>query len=223
MTMPLGPNLVQNGDFEEPLVASIDDADKGWFVRTAVNGSEAVLSEESPFAGHHSLLMQTPVPVTFSSEAYSDPDYSRFIKQANGGKGGGEAQVIQKVPVVAGHEYSLRYRYRCEEMQPERRQTGHPRGYILFRARLDWLCTPPFKAPSIGTGNQGNSMPEWQTVQDFYNQPWLFAKTYLAPEGATGAMLAFQLNTVAADHMPKLFLDNVEFVDLATRSSRTIN
>lgn len=223
IAMPLGPNLVKNGGFEEPLVASREDADKGWFVGTAANGSEAVLSEESPFTGLHSLLMQTTVPVSFPQDAYNDPDYTRFIKCANGGKGGGEAMIMQKVPVVAGHEYSLRYRYRCEEMQPERRQPGHPRGYILFRARLDWLCTPPFKAPSIGTGNQGNSMAEWQTVHDFYDQPWLFSKTYLAPEGATGAMLAFQLSTLAADHMPKLFLDNVEFVDLATRSSGTLN
>ena len=37
---------------------------------------------------------------------------------------------------------------------------------------------------------------------------------YLAPPGATGAILTIRLSTNAADRMPTVFLDDVELVDL---------
>ena len=89
VVMPLGRSLLRNGGFEEPLVESRQDADRGWFAVTAQNGSGAVLGGESPYSGRRSLLLETTTPVTFPPKAYDAPDYEVFRRSANGGKGGG--------------------------------------------------------------------------------------------------------------------------------------
>ena len=102
LVMPLGRNLLRNGGFEEPLVESRQEAEQGWFAVTAQNGSGAVLSGESPYSGRRSLLLETTAPITFPPKAYDAPDYDDFRRSANGGKGGGWVEVVQKVAVTGG-------------------------------------------------------------------------------------------------------------------------
>jgi hypothetical protein len=212
IVMPLGRNLLRNGGFEEPLVESRQEADRGWFTITAQNGSGAVLSGESPYSGHLSLLLETTTPVTFPSTAYDASDYGVFLRSANGGKGGGGVEVVQKVPVTAGHHYSLRYRYRCEDFQAERKPPGHPRGYVVFYGRIDWLCKPPKRGSSVGVASIFQSTPDWKTVTDF--RGWDMSTPYLAPEGATAVQVIFGMRTMAEGRLPKFFLDDVELVDV---------
>ena len=179
---------------------------------TAKNGSNAVLSPASPYSGHHSLLMQTTTPVRFPPEGYNDPDYAAFIRSANGGSGGGMVEVLQTVPVVAGHRYSVRYHYRCEDFQPERKQPGHPRGYVAFGGRVEWRCTPPHRAPADSVGSFYDSAPEWQRIADY--RGWDMARPYRAPEDAKEAIVIFALKTFAEGRRPKVYIDDVEFVDL---------
>ena len=212
LALPLGPNLLKNGGFEEPFVATGAEADKGWFVIAAQNGNGARLSAAAPHSGRQALVLETTVPVTFPPKAYEVADYNEFRKSANNGKGGGSVELVQRVPVIAGHRYSVRYRYRCEDFQPERKQTGHPRGYVAFNGRLDWTCQAPHRAPSVNLGNFYDSMPEWQTVTDY--RGWDMATPYTAPEGAVAANLVFSLRTMAEGRLPRLYLDDVEFVDV---------
>lgn len=212
LAAPLGPNILKNGGFEEPFVASREDADKGWCVTAERNGSTASLSAESPHSGHRSLLFQTATPVSFTPEAYSLPDYEDFRKSANSGKGGGWVEIFQKVPVTGGHRYSLRFNFRSEDFQLERKQTGHPRGYVSFGGRIEWTCRPPQRTPANGLGNFQESMPEWKTVTDY--RGWDMAQPYLAPDGAVSATVIFGMTTLAEGRRPKLFLDDVAFVDV---------
>ena len=212
LVLPLGPNLLRNGNFEEPLVASREEVTRGWFVIPSSNGGRAALSAESPFSGHHSLLMNTRVPVTFPPEAYDWPDYAAFVRSANGGRGGPGVEVLQSVRVIAGHQYSLRCRYRCEDFQPERKEHGHPRGYVAFHGRIDWRCAASHRGSSVDVASCYESMPEWQTARDF--RSWDMPRPYLAPEGATEATIVFRMNTLAEGRSPRLFLDDVEFVDV---------
>lgn len=212
LVMPLGPNLLQNGGFEERLVTSRADVDKGWFVTGQKNGSTASLSTESPHSGHHALLLATTVPVTFPSAAYDFPNYEDFRKSANNGQGAGWVEIIQKVPVKAAHRYSLRYRYRCEDFHPERKPPGHPRGYVAFGGRIEWNSQPPQPTPANGLGNFHESMPDWRTITDY--RDWDMARPYTAPEGAVSATIIFGMTTLAEGRLPRLFLDDVEFVDV---------
>ena len=212
LVMPLGPNLIKNGGFEEPLVSKREDADKGWFVTAERNGNVASASAEAPYCGHRALLMQTTAPVTFPPKAYDFPNYEDFRKSANDGKGNAWAEIMQKVQVTAGHRYSLRFRYRCEDFQAERKQAGHPRGYVSFGGRIEWTCQPPQRTPAIGLGNFQESMPEWKTVTDY--RGWDMAQPYLAPDGAVSATIIFGMTTLVEGRLPKLFLDDVELVDV---------
>ncbi len=51
ITMPMGPNLLHNGTFEEPLVDSKEDMDKGWYASRAVGGSDVTLSTKAALHG----------------------------------------------------------------------------------------------------------------------------------------------------------------------------
>jgi len=215
IVMPLGQNLLHNGGFEEPLVESRQEVDRGWFATAAQNGSGALLSGESPYSGHRSLLLETTTPVTFPSKAYDAPDYNDFRRSANGGKGGGWAEVAQKVPVTAGKRYSLRYRYRCEDFQPERKLPGPGRGYVALYGRMDWLCKPPKPGSSVGVATIFDSAPDWRTVTDF--RGWDMSTPYVAPEGAAAVQVIFGMRTMAEGRLPKFFLDDVELVDVTQK------
>jgi hypothetical protein len=219
IAMPLGPNLIQNGSFEDAFVGSAQDIDKGWYITRAVNGNDAMMSAESSYSGHRSLLLKASVPVSFPSEAYSYPDYGAFLKTANGGKGFGEVEVHQRVVVTPGHQYSVRFRFRSENYPGERKIAGHPRGYVAFTSRIEWICPPP--SPNRGqrtpVSDQYSNLSiagpifDWHTIYD----PQAFAPPtpYTAPEGAVAADIVFYMRNVT-DSLPKFFIDDVEFVDV---------
>jgi len=207
-----GPNLLKNGGFEGPLV---DSDEEGWRVVSAVNGNVAGVTNDIAFSGHGALLLQTVKPVTFPSEVYDNPDYEVFRKSANGGAGGGVAEVRQKVPVVPGHRYNLSYHYRSEDFMPERKQPGHPRGHITFYARLEWVGSFAIKPPAIELDKEQDSLFEWQTA--FNPNKGVYGSLpapYVAPEGATGAYIILGLKTLTADKLPKLYVDDCELVDV---------
>jgi DNA-binding beta-propeller fold protein YncE len=216
---PLGPNLIRNGGFEEPMVDSIDKMDRGWFAARQENGSTVSLSTESSYTGHNALLMETRVSPSVPPSEYADPDYDgAFLKIFNGGAGGGHAEIMQKVPVIAGHSYRLRYFYRGADFQEERKEPGHPRGYIVFAGRLEWQCQPPNPGSTVGVGDTKVAPDDWQEITDFqhgYDLP----RPYVAPPGAISATIHFELVTNAENHHPRVFLDDVEFVDMARRAS----
>ena len=212
LAMPLGVNLLKNGGFENPFVDSSADKDKGWFVSVAENGSDAALVPYSPYSGHRSLLLETPIPVTFPAGNYNNPDYGVFISSANGGKGGGNVDVRQRVPVVSGHQYSVRFRYRCEDFQPEEKRSGHPRGYVAFGAWMEWVCPPPNQSERDFFGSHYDSIFDWQTVHDYQRDA--ISAPYTAPPGAVAADFVLNMRTLAEGHSPKLFIDDVEFVDV---------
>jgi hypothetical protein len=225
IAMPLGPNLVRNGGFEDPLVASAQDMTRGWFVARAVNGNNAATTTESPYSGHQSLILKAVAPVSFPPEAYNNPDYATFLKAANGGKGNGEVEVRQRVTVVPGHQYSFRFQLRSESYPGERKTPGHPRGYVSFVNRIDWICPPP--SPNRGkqspvanpynTNSINGPVLDWLTVYD--PQASGPPAPYTAPEGCNAADIVLMMRNVT-DSLPKFFFDNVEFVDVTPGAPR---
>jgi len=226
IAMPLGPNLIHNGSFEEPLVGSAQDINKGWFVTRAVNGTVALLSTDSSYSGHHALLLQGVSPTVFPPDAYNNPDYTAFLKSANGGKGGGEVEVRQRVNVVPGHQYSMRFVFRSENYREggEIKKPGHPRGYVSFAGRIAWNCPPP--SPNRGkltdvanpfvNGSINHPIPDWYTVYD--PRPFAPPAPYTAPDGCTSADLVLNLRN-NSDSTPKFYIDDVEFVDVTAHPS----
>ena len=177
----------------------------------AKNGAEALLSDESPFTGSRCLLLRNTISVAIDPTSYDNPDYAAFIKGLNHGAGPSHVEVRQRVKVTPGHQYSVRYRYRCEDFQPERKQTGHPRGYVVFGCRLDWNCSAG-KAPVDAVGADYETMPQWQTVWDYRGSA--VAAPFRAPDNAVAVTVVFRLTTAAENRLPRAFLDDVEMVDV---------
>jgi hypothetical protein len=226
IAMPLGPNLIQNGGFEDPFVQSAQDINKGWYISQAVNGNNAVMSTESPYSGHQSLVLKASVPVNFPPEAYNNPDYGAFLKTANGGKGFGYVEVRQRVAVRAGHQYSVRFKFRTNQTYPgDRQAVGHPRGYVIYASQIEWVCPPP--SPNRGklsiVAEPYHPIPitsllyDWHTVYD--TQLLAPPSPYTAPDGAIAADLVFYLRNASAS-LPTFFFDDVEFVDVTTNPAR---
>jgi hypothetical protein len=212
IAMPLGPNLLKNGGFKQPLVPPSPGLGDGWSVTTARNGAEALLSDESRFTGRRCLLLRNTVPVSIDPTSYDNPNYAAFIEGLNHGAGRSEVEVRQRVKVTPGHLYSIRYHYRCEDFQPERKQTGRPRGYVAFAGRLDWNCTGPGRSPVDANGSDYESMPQWQTVWDYRGSA--VAAPYRAPDNAVSVTVVFHLTTATGNRLPRAFLDDVELVDV---------
>jgi DNA-binding beta-propeller fold protein YncE len=212
IAMPLGPNLLGNGGFKRPLAPVSPTLAGGWSVTTAKNGAEALLSDESPYTGRRCLLLRNTAPVQVDPRSYDDPDYAAFVKGLNHGAGPSHVEVRQRVNVVPGHLYSVRYHYRCEDFQPERKQVGHPRGYVVFGCRLDWNFARAGRAPVDAVGADYETMPQWQTVWDYRGSA--VAAPFRAPESAVSATVVFRLTTAAEARLPRAFLDQVEMVDV---------
>ncbi len=225
IAIPLGPNLIRNGGFEDPFVGSAQDIDKGWYITRAVNGNNAVMTTESPYSGHQSLLLKASVPVSFPPEAYNYPDYGAFLKSANGGKGYGEIEVRQQVKVTPGHQYSVRFRFRSENYPGERQAPGHPRGFVAFATLIAWTCPPPSpnrgkRTPVAGqynTGSINGPVLDWYTAYDL--QVLAPPAPYTAPDGCSAGDLTFDMRNMT-DNLPKFFIDNVEFVDVTPGIAR---
>jgi hypothetical protein len=208
LELALGPNLLKNGGFEEPLVA---DRALGWAVQEAKNGGSAALAE-APHAGRQALLLES-APAVFTPAAYALPDYDTFKKSANDGKGGGSAVVVQTVPVVAGHAYWARARFRfLDTSNGEHKAPGAGRGYTALSVSLNWL----------GAKNPADSWTKlfgvyqdttaWQTAES--GVPNKMSAPFVAPDGATHVSFIIRLADFFADKHPRGYLDDIELVDV---------
>ena len=208
ITFPLGPNLLQNGGFEGPLAAS---PDTGWAVSAAKNGGAAAISGSAFYSGGHSLLLQQTAPVTFPAAAYRLPDYGDFLHSANSGQGGGYAEVQQRVPVIAGHKYALRFHLRTLDFPGgENKDPGPKRGYVSLQCWVHWEPD----AGNLWALNHQDTTPEWTALTDARFNYYSVATPYVAPPRARYATVQFSLIDNFADKLPKAYLDDVEFVEV---------
>ncbi|MDQ2687871.1 MAG: hypothetical protein M3Y28_08400, partial [Armatimonadota bacterium] len=204
--LPLGANLLKNGDFEEPLAAT---PDAGWAVSATRNGATATVTDTIACAGRHSLLLQQTTPVTFTPESYALPDYGDFLKSANGGKGGGYAEVTQRVPVTGGKRYMLRFHFRALDFPGgENKNPGPKRGYASLQCWVRWEGADGAQ----WVANYQDTASEWKTLQDARFNYYGVPLPYSAPPGAKAAVVQFSLVDNHAQNLPKAYLDDVEFV-----------
>ncbi len=206
--MALGPNLLKNGDFEEPLATT---PEAGWAVGAARSGATATLSQDSAFSGGQSLLLSQTAPVSYTPQSYNLPDYGDFIKSANGGQGGGYVEVRQRVPVVAGHKYTLRFHLRTQDFPGgEKKEPGSSRGYVSLQSWVGWEGAPG----GVWVLNRQDTAPEWKTLRDARFNYYGVPLPYTAPPGAKFATVQFSLSDNFAGRLPKAFVDDVEFVEV---------
>lgn len=195
---PLGPNLLKDGGFEDPLAARPQD---GWCVQGGKNGVVAELSTQTVHSGRQSLLLrQAPAGTSASS------------------KGNASAGVAQQVPVVAGRKYSLRFFWRTQNLKA---------GSGTFHASIRWVGQN-LKSADISNGRAlhagfeggggGVSVCDvrkdsegWAACYDLREPNWYAPKPYVAPEGATAAVISFNLD--ASPSGPSTVdIDDVEFM-----------
>ncbi len=209
--LPLGKNLLRNGGFEEPLAT---DPQRGWSLQTAQNGAAASLTGDVTHSGRQSLFLQQTVPVHFPPQAYTTPAFDDFRKMANGGKGNGHVAVVQRVPVQAGKQYTLRFDCRSEDFHREVKTPGKDRGYASFACWVYWVGAKKPAPNAVWTLNeQGDSHP-WKTLVNARANYWGLPQPYTAPDGATAAVVSLQLTTLVDGHLPRVHVDDVEFVEL---------
>ncbi|HEY3417649.1 MAG TPA: FlgD immunoglobulin-like domain containing protein, partial [Armatimonadota bacterium] len=206
--MPLGLNLLRNGGFEEPLAT---DTDSGWAVTSLRNGAAASITSDIAHSGKQSLLLESD-PATFTPESYNWPDYTAFKNSANGGKGGGEAVLTQTISVTPGKQYWVRVHYRTTNMAlTEKKNPGPNRGYITLTMNVNWLNA---KNPRLSWQNIFWTWADynpWQTA--WSNSPNMVSAPITAPEGSTKANVLIRLVDLFADKHPRVFLDDIEFVE----------
>ena len=209
--MPLGKNRLRNGGFETPLAAA---PQLGWSVQNAQNGAVASLTADVAHSGRQSLLLQQTAPVRFPPEAYTAPNFEDFRRKANGGKGSGHVAVVERVPVQAGKQYTLRFHCRSEDFHQEVKTPGKDRGYAGFSCWVYWVgVKKPAPAAVWALNEQSDSFP-WKTLVNARANYWGLPQPYTAPEGATAAVVSLQLTTLVDGHLPRVHIDDVEFVEL---------
>jgi hypothetical protein len=173
-------NLIRNAGFE----AELGDTTLGnWRVSAAKNGATAQLTTKSVFAGGRSLLLKSA--------------------------GGGDVQVIQRVPVEGGRRYNLRLAYRANGLGPK--ISGGRPGYVLFSGGISWLDGNGRVIRGEDAFRQQTDQPMWrQVLNDRAVWPVAAGEPYTAPANATHAEIRLQL-TVNFDSQPEVFIDQVEF------------
>ena len=206
--LPLGKNLLKNGGFESGFS---DSMDTGWKAEQN-NGMRASLSSEAAHSGRRGLLVRQIDPVVFPETAFIAPDYGDFVKAANGGKGGGEVVLRQRVPVTAGKRYSLRFYHRAEGMKGgEEKAPGKKRGYSTVSPWIGWEGG---KGGHNWMANMQNDTIGWNETYNTETNNYGVPKPYTAPEGATSAVLTIYFTCLAPEITPTFCLDDVEFVEL---------
>ena len=207
LEFPLGPNLLQNGDFEAPLATKREE---GWTIGQQKNGGTVHLTTDAPYAGQQSLAFEQTTPVTFSPASYNLPNYDEFIKSANNGQGGGYANVEQAVPIIGGHQYAFRFHYHTSDMASEKKELGAGRGYTALGIWIYWQGAPG----AVWVLNEQQNVDVWKTLTDNRANYFGVTKPYAAPAEATGAIVSIGLTANAANHLPKVAVDSVELVDV---------
>ena len=204
--LALGPNLLSNGGFEEPLAS---DVDQGWVAQDVHGGARATITSEGAHSGHGALLLQGE-PVVFTPESYNLPDYRAFLDSANGGTGGGHVAVVQRVPVTAGAKYWVKGYYRTQEMSGgEKKNPGPGRGYVAVSLAINWIGAKNGRESWQGVFGTQLDYPAWQT--GISGVPFIVTAPFTAPEGATQATLILRFVDNFADKHPSAWVDDVEF------------
>jgi hypothetical protein len=210
--LPLGNNLLRDSSFENGFTAT---QDLGWFKATEQNDATASMTAVSPHSGMQSLMLQQVKPVVYSDAAIAGADYHAFLVSANNGAGAGVAMVEQRVPVKAGHLYSFRFNFRADKLQVEKQTPGPGRGASNIGVLIEWSGTG-IAAPQRYTGVLDNRVDsaDWKQETNSSSSYQLIPKPYLAPAGATAAIVRFRLGTNTANDLPTVFIDDVELVDV---------
>jgi hypothetical protein len=207
--MPLGENLLKNGDFSESLASAATD---GWLARDLSNGGEVKLDDTVAYSGKRSLLAQMTQPVVYDEKAYLMPSYDEYLKSANGGKGGGSAAIAQNIPVTAGKAYHLRLHYISKGLQFEEKALKPGRGYCGMMVWIYWLGAKKDGATWVAN-EQVDPADGWKTIFDASRSGGNVNAPYIVPEGATAAQVAIFVVSHAAGKQPVVHIDDVEFAE----------
>ena len=205
--MPLGQNLLQNGDFGQPLVS---DSAQGWTITASRNGGTALVDDTAPFSGQTGLVLKQTTAMTYPAGATLLPNFDAFLKSANNNTGGGYAEVSQKVPVTGGKKYSLRFHVALLNIPGSRNAPGPGRGYASLLVWVHW--EGPNYSSWFWTANDSGPTSKWLTVTDARFNNYDVPTPYPAPAQATTATVQFQFNSNVTDKLPSAFVDDVEFV-----------
>ncbi len=209
--LPLGPNALKDGGFEDGFAAT---PDAGWFNAQEANGGAASMATASPHSGMQSLMLQQLKPVAYTAAALAEASYPAFLASGNNGAGGGVASVYQRVAVTAGHLYNFRYDYRSDDMQLEKPAPGPGRGYVNLGILIEWTGPGVASAQKyVAVLNDKTDSAAWTEATNSSATYQLVPRPYLAPAGATGAIVTIRLTTNAANRQPTVFVDDVELVD----------
>jgi hypothetical protein len=205
---PLGKNLIRDGGFENGFAAKIDD---GWAITEQYNGVKTTTSVDGAHSGNRGLLFRQTLPVVYPADSFNAPDYSVFLKSANGGKGGGGSVVAQRVPVTAGKKYSFRFFRHCVGMKGNEIKTpSKDRGYTSLHSAMDWIGGLGMHTGVISVYEDTGWVENLNTASGNYGLP----HTYTAPPGATSVIIAFRAVVNAPDVLPSMAIDDVEFVEM---------
>lgn len=212
--LPLGLNMLSNGDFEGSLASS---PSTGWTVTTVRNEAEAEIVPESPHSGKSSLRLRVVKPVEYTPEASKDSDYGNFIKSANGGTGGAYARVDQEIPIQGGKSYALKIRYRTEGLKNEvkvKKGDAEERGGGFLQVWLYWVGAKEGEGKHICVSNEQQNTDEWKVFDNAQSAYQAVALPYPAPASATTARLAISVNATAPGITPVIHIDDVELVEV---------
>ncbi|MFZ2654436.1 MAG: hypothetical protein WAX69_05930 [Victivallales bacterium] len=206
---PLGRNLLQNGGFELPFASTPEE---GWLAEIQKNGAKTHIVDDVSHSGRRSLLIEQKTPVVFAESAYELQDWEKFVNEANDGKGGGHVSLSQKVPVTAGKKYVFRMYYRSEDFHKEIRQpNAKERGYVVCGVSLLWQNAK--QNNSIGIISIRENSNEW-LPQLNQRRHTVSSDYFVAPEGGSSVTVSFKFSAVRAKCLPKLWIDDVELVEM---------
>jgi len=122
--------------------------------------------------------------------------------------------VAQKVPVEAGHFYSFRINYRAAGLRREKQQPGPDRGYSCLMVDFNWV-RPGVKGPGgyFRVMEEKKDSHNWVQATNSIANFWSVLKPYQAPPGTTDAIVGVHLTTLAANDLPKVWIDDLELVE----------
>ncbi|MDR1305599.1 MAG: hypothetical protein LBK76_10325 [Verrucomicrobiales bacterium] len=212
--LPLGENLIKNGGFEAGFAAADTD---GWIIWDNKSGCAKVeLDPKVSHSGRQSVSLRVTQPLDIPDEAFKIADFGAFLKAAKNANPDGRIAVgvRQKVPVIAGHKYSLRYSFIAYDMQQNLNVMERgKRGFATFSGALIWNSKPTVYS-GLG-GAEEKDREEWLTVKDY--GAWFISQPFVAPVGATEVTVNFNIDIRCPDRKSEVWLDSVEMTDLTER------
>ncbi len=201
-------NLLKNSGFEEKFEGKTSNTAYGvgnWVIGVSKNGATATPTRQHVFAENQALLLKQEIPVKLPGKPSKNPQ--EYYRALNDGRGGGFVLLDQKVPVVAGQKYNLRFAFRAENMVTENRKKP---GYSIFAVWLFWQNAKG----QVGTTwawRSDRDQPTWRRVNNPRNSHVMVkGLPYTAPPEATHVQIRLQL-TVNTNAKSNVYIDDVEF------------